>query len=80
MDINNDLLEKGFKRLLVVLLLLIISPISLNIGFKALSKYPDESIWIAYVILGFGMLLTIVTIIFGIKTFKIILDALFNSK
>ena len=79
MSTNTNLLAKGVKRLLILLLFMVVTPITLNIGFKALNKYPDESIWIAYVILVVGFALILGTIAFGIKTFKIILDALFNS-
>lgn len=76
---NNKLLGKGFKQLLFLLLMVVISPVSLNIGFKALDKYPDESLWIAYAIIGIAALLILITIILGIKTFKLLTDALFNS-
>ena len=79
MSTNTILLGKGLKRLLLLLLLMVVTPITLNIGYKALNKYPDDSIWIAYVILVVAFLLILGTIAFGIKTFKILLDALFNS-
>ena len=79
MSTDTNLLAKGVKRLMILLLFMVVTPVTLNIGFKALSKYPDESIWIAYVILVVGFLLILGTIAFGIKTFKVLLDALFNS-
>jgi len=79
MSVNTAILEKGLKRLLVLILLLIVSPITLNIGYKALNKYSDESIWIAYVILTVASLLIITTLVVGIKIFKTLLDAIFNT-
>jgi hypothetical protein len=79
MSIDTNLLNKGFKRLAFLVFLMIVSPLTLNIGFKALNAYSEESLWIAYGIIGIGALLIITTIIIGLKTFKTILDALFNS-
>jgi len=79
MSIDTNLLNKGFKRLAFLVLLLIVSPLTLNIGFKALNAYSEESLWVAYGIIGVATLLIITTIIVGFKTFKTILDALFNS-
>ncbi len=78
MAINTDLLGKGIKQLLVLILLLIISPITLNIGFKALNKMED-SIWIAYLILAIAIVLSITTFILAFKTIKTFLDGLFNK-
>jgi len=79
MSIDTNLLSKGLKRLALLVLLLIVSPLTLNIGFKALNAYSEESLWIAYGIIGIAALLIISTIIIGFKTFKTILDALFSS-
>ena len=79
MSINTDLFGKGVKQLLVLILLLIVSPITLNIAFKALNKMED-SIWLAYLILAIGIILTITTIVLAFKTFKTFLDGLFNKK
>jgi len=79
MSIDTNLLNKGFKRLFFLVFLLIVSPLTLNVGFKALNAYSEESLWIAYGIIGIAALLIITTIIIGFKTFKILLDALFNS-
>jgi hypothetical protein len=78
MSVNQDLIGKGIKQLLVLILLLILSPITLNIAFKALKKL-DESMWIAYGILAIAILLVISTIVLAFKTFKTFLDALFNK-
>ena len=78
MSVNTDTLGKGIKKLLVLILLLIISPITLNIAFKALNKMED-AMWIAYLILAIAIILSITTIILAFKTFKTFLDALFNK-
>ncbi|NVK51647.1 MAG: hypothetical protein HWD85_01840 [Flavobacteriaceae bacterium] len=70
------LFNKGIKRLLALIALMIISPISLNIAFKALNKL-DNNNWIAYALLLFAMLATIFTLVLAFKTFKLFLDALF---
>lgn len=79
MSINQQLLNKGFKQIGILLIFLILSPLALNIGFKALNKYPSESIWIAYIILGISFLLIIITLALAFKAFKTLLDAIFNS-
>ena len=78
MSVNTDLFSKGIKQLLVLILLLIISPITLNIAFKALNKMED-SMWVAYLILAVAILLSITTIVLAFKTFKTFLDGLFNK-
>ncbi len=78
MSVNTDTFGKGVKQLLVLILLLIISPITLNIAFKALNKMED-SIWIAYLILAIAIILSITTIILAFKTFKTFLDGLFGK-
>ena len=81
MSTNFNLLGKGLKQLGFLVLLFILSPISLTIGFKALNKlneYPKNLI--AYVILGMSFLLITFTIIFAFKTFKTLLKAFFDNK
>lgn len=79
MSINTDLFSKGIKQLLLLILLLIVSPISLNIAFKALNKM-EGTMWLAYLILAIAIILSIFTIILAFKTFKTFLDGLFNKK
>ncbi len=79
MSINTDLFSKGIKQLLLLILLLIVSPISLNIAFKALNKMED-TMWLAYLILAIAIIVSIFTIILAFKTFKTFLDGLFNKK
>ena len=80
MSTNINLLGKGLKHLALLLLLFIASPISLTVGFKALKKFentPKEML--SYLILGAAAVLIIFTIFFAFKTFKILLNAIFNN-
>ena len=80
MSTNINLLGKGLKHLAVLLLLFIASPILLTVGFKALKKLentPKEML--SYLILGAAAVLIIFTIFFAFKTFKILLNAIFNN-
>ena len=80
MSTNINLLGKGLKHLAVLLLLFIASPVSLTVGFKALKKFentPKEVF--SYFILGAAAVLIIFTIFFAFKTFKILLNAIFNN-
>ena len=80
MSTNINLLGKGLKHLAILLLLFIASPISLTVGFKALKKFentPKEML--SYLILGASAVLIIFTIFFAFKTFKILLNAIFNN-
>jgi|TARA_B110000495_G_scaffold183530_1_gene179867 hypothetical protein len=80
MSTNINLLGKGLKYLAILLLLFIASPISLTVGFKALKKFentPKEML--SYLILGAAAVLIIFTIFFAFKTFKILLNAIFNN-
>jgi uncharacterized BrkB/YihY/UPF0761 family membrane protein len=78
MPVNQDLLEKGVRKLLLLILLLIVSPITLNIAFKALTKMEDAP-FIAYGILALAVVLIVLTLILAFKTVKTFLDALFNK-
>ena len=80
MSTNINLLGKGLKHLAILLLLFIASPVSLTVGFKALKKIentPKEML--SYLILGAAAVLIIFTIFFAFKTFKILLNAIFNN-
>ena len=80
MSTNINLLGKGLKYLAILLLLFIASPISLTVGFKAFKKFentPKEML--SYLILGAAAVLIIFTIFFAFKTFKILLNAIFNK-
>ena len=66
-------LQKGINIMAAVLPLLILSPIIINIGFKALQK---DGI---YAFLVVGILLSITTIILFVLGIKALLNHLFND-
>ena len=77
---TGNTLEKSLKKLVILLGLLIFSPISLNVAFKALRIYKTApKIYIAYILLVLSILLILYAVYFGFKTFKGILDAIFNK-
>tara|TARA_B100000780_G_C20856833_1_gene340586 strand:+ start:155 stop:406 length:252 start_codon:yes stop_codon:yes gene_type:complete len=81
MAIDQDLVAKGFKRLLILLVLLIASPLLLTISFKAIKLYTEGiSLYISVFGVVFSAILIFFTLFFGYKTFKILLDALFSDK
>jgi ABC-type multidrug transport system permease subunit len=80
MSTNINLLSKGLKYLGILVILFIVSPVSLTIGFKALKKFentPNEML--SYTIVIAAGALLIFTILFAFKTFKILLKAIFNN-
>ena len=80
MAINQDLAAKGFRKLLILVGLLIASPLLLTVSFKALKLYKEGSLFyisIAGVVLS--SVLIFFTLYFAFKTFKILLDALFSD-
>jgi len=81
MSTNKELLAKGLKRLLIVIFLFIISPILLTIAFKSLKTY-SEGIGniISYIVLVIASVLILFSIVYAIKTFKIILKSIFTDK
>ena len=81
MATNKKLLEKGLKYLGFLVLLFIASPIALSLSYKALSLYEEgQEYAIAMVFLILSCVLVIFTVYFAFKTFKIILNAIFDSK
>ena len=80
MAINQDLAAKGFKKLLILVGLLIASPLLLTLSFKALKIYKEGTLFfisIAGVVLS--SILIFFTLYFAFKTFKTLLDALFSD-
>ena len=80
MAIDQDLAAKGFRKLLILVGLLIASPLLLTVSFKALKLYKEGSLFyisIASVVLS--SILIFFTLYFAFKTFKILLDALFSD-
>lgn len=72
--------ERNVKRALILLLLLIVSPIILNLAFKALKIFnTSPKIFIAYGLLITGILLILYTVYFGFRTIKGVLDSLFKE-
>jgi len=68
------------KKFLILLGLLILSPIILSLGFKALRIYiKNPEIYIAYTLLATGVFLIIFAVYFGFKTIKAFLDNLFQK-
>jgi|TARA_B110000967_G_scaffold189019_1_gene212401 hypothetical protein len=80
MSTNVNLLGKGLKYLGVLIFLFIAAPISLTMGFKAIKKFEDTpNEYLSYLILAAAGILMIFTIFFAFKTFKILLNAIFNT-
>ena len=80
MAIDQDLAAKGFRKLLILVGLLIASPLLLTVSFKALKLYKEGSLYyisIAGVVLS--SILIFFTLYFAFKTFKTLLDSLFSD-
>ncbi len=72
--------EKPVKKFLKLLSLLIISPLVLSLAFRAQRNFHEmPKVLIAYVLLVLGILLVLYTVYFGFKTFKSLLDVLFED-
>ncbi|WP_442266860.1 DUF6095 family protein [Tenacibaculum sp. ZS6-P6] len=72
--------EKPIKKFLILLSLLVISPVILSLAFRAQRAFKEmPKIIIAYVLLFLGILLILYTVYFGFKTFKSLLDTLFED-
>lgn len=78
---NTDLLGIGLKRLMILILLFIASPILLSMSYKAIKIYDDGlPYFISLVSIIICSLLILYTVYFAIKTFRIIMDSLFSEK
>ena len=78
MPINQDLAAKGFRKLLILLVLLIASPLLLTISFKAIKVYGDGYLYYLSITgIVLSSMLTFFTLFFAFKTFKTLLEALF---
>lgn len=72
--------EKGIKKLLIFLGLLIASPLVLSVAFKAFRVFKEApKVFFAYGLLALGIILLIFTVYFGFKTFKTLLDIIFKN-
>lgn len=78
MSTNKDTLVKGIQQLGVLVVLLIASPIVLSLGIKALKQFDDQPTT-GYMLMGAGIVLIIVTVIFAFKAFKTIMVAFFGK-
>lgn len=80
MSTDTNLLGKGLIRLGILVLLFILSPIVITMGFKAFNKFTETSnAYLSYLILGLGCMLIIFTIYYAFKTFGVIQKAIFNK-
>jgi len=79
MATNKTLLAKGLRNLGFLVLLFIASPIALTMSYKALDRFTDENMYIAYIFLTVSALLIFFTFYFAFNTFRILLNALFDS-
>lgn len=81
MAVNPDLVAKGFRKLLILLLLLIVSPLLLTFSFKAIKLYNEGTPYIISIIgVVVSGILILFTLYFAFKTFQTFLDALFSDK
>ena len=80
MPINQKLAYKGLKYLSILLILLILSPLLFTISIKALKLYNEGTLfYISVVSLIVCIVMAFYTLFFAFKTFKTLLDALFNE-
>lgn len=79
MSTDLKTLGKGLKQLALLLFLFILSPIILNIGFKAIAKPEEIQPLFGYGILVLGGVLILFSIYFAFKTFSTLLNAFFDS-
>ena len=81
MPINQDLAAKGFRKLLILLGLLIASPLLLTISFKAIKIYKEGYLFYVSVTgIILSSILTFFTLFFAFKTFKTLIEALFSEE
>ncbi len=74
MGTDKNQLVRGLKYEAAALPLLLISPVLITMGFKAI-KHQNNYIWLIV-----GIVFAVAAIIIGFIGIKIILNALFNSK
>lgn len=74
MGTNRDELVRGIKYEVAALPLLLIAPVLITIGFKAI-KLENNYIWLIV-----GIVFGILAIVLGFIGIRIILNAFFNSK
>ena len=70
MPINQDLAAKGFRKLLILLVLLIASPLLLTISFKAIKVYVEGYLYYVSITgIVLSSMLTFFTLFFTNKHF-----------
>ncbi len=74
MATNKKELIRGIKYALFALPLLIVAPILVTIGFKAIKQQNN------YLYVSIGIILAITAIVLGFLGIKIILNSFFNKK
>jgi uncharacterized protein DUF6095 len=74
MDTNKNELIRGLKYELVAFPLLLLGPILITIGFKAIKQH-DNYLWLIA-----GIVIATSAIILGFLGIRIILNAFFNNK
>ena len=77
---NVDRLATALKRLAILILLFIASPVLLTMAFKAIKRYQEGfEYWLSHLFLVSAGLLIIFTIYFAFKTFGTISKAIFQK-
>lgn len=72
--------DKVVRSFVFLLLLLLVSPLILSLGFRALRVFTEmPKILIAYSLLGISCILILYTVYFGFKCFKQLLNMLFDN-
>ncbi len=72
--------DKPVKNFLILLLLLMVSPLMLSLAFRMLRTFKEmPKILIAYTVLGISIFLILFTVYFGFKSFKTLLNYLFEK-
>lgn len=72
MSTDQNLLKKGLKYVFGAIPLIILAPVTMNIGFSAIKK--DEN----YIIIVLGYLFALAAIALVFNGIRIVLKALFN--
>lgn len=77
---SNKSYETPIKKLLILLLLLIVSPVVLSLAFKAAKIYTEmPELIIYYLLLFFGVIGILYSVYFGFRTIQSFLKVLFEE-
>ncbi len=78
---NTQHFGKGLKYLGITLFLFISAPILLTMAYKALQAYTSGVPYVlALLFFVVSVILIVFSVYFGFKTFKVLLDAIFEKK